>query len=292
MKKLGFIGLGNMGMPMAVNLVKAGYEVYGLNRSKGKEKTFEDAGGKAGMDLPDFVAAVDVVMTCLPVPADVENMILGENGVLSYAREGQLIIDFSTVTPSLHSRIEEAASAKQVKYLDAPVSGGTTGAEAGSLAVMVGGSEAAFSEAEPYFDVVGANVTHAGPIGNGTKVKLINQYMVGMHTAAVSEGLYLAEAAGIDQELLYKVLSGGFAQSKIFDRHYTQFISQEKDEPGFALKLLLKDLGLVEELAGQANVQLSAGAEVRSLFEKADESGLGDKDMSVLYQFVKHHESK
>lgn len=290
MKKLGFIGLGNMGMPMAHNLIKAGYEVYGFNRSKGKEKTFEEFGGKAGLEMTGLVESVDVVMTCLPMPDDVERIILGENGVLEHADEGTLIIDFSTISPSLHTRIEQAAEKKGVRYLDAPISGGTTGAEAGTLAIMVGGKESVFEEAKEYLDVVGASVTHCGPIGQGTKVKLLNQYMVGLHTAAVGETLYLAEKSGLDHDLVYNVLSNGFGQSKIFDRHYSQFISQNKDEPGFALKLLLKDLGLTKEMASESNVSLTTGPKVLQMFEQANEKGLGEKDMSALYQYVKQGE--
>ncbi|MFB4162754.1 NAD(P)-dependent oxidoreductase [Alteribacillus sp. JSM 102045] len=290
MKKLGFIGLGNMGMPMAQNLVKAGYEVYGFNRSKGKEKTFEKFGGKAGLEMAELVKAVDVVMTCLPMPDDVEHIILGENGVLEYTDAGSLIIDFSTVSPSLHTRIESAAYEKGVRYLDAPISGGTTGAQAGTLAIMVGGKEEVFEEAKEFFDVVGGNITHCGPIGQGTKVKLLNQYMVGLHTAAVGETLYLAEKSGLDHDLVYNVLSNGFGQSKIFDRHYSQFISQNKDEPGFALQLLLKDLGLAREMAGESDVSLSAGPNVLQMLERAKDKGYGDKDMSALYQYVKEQE--
>ncbi|SDH71670.1 3-hydroxyisobutyrate dehydrogenase [Alteribacillus persepolensis] len=290
MTTLGFIGLGNMGMPMAHNLLKAGYDVVGYNRSKEKEKTFEQLGGRAGLEFEELVQSSDVIMTCLPMPEDVEQVILGQNGVLDYAKEGALVIDFSTVSPTLHVRIERQAEMSGVMYLDAPISGGTTGAEAGTLAIMVGGREQTFEKAKPYFDVVGANVTHCGPIGQGTKVKLLNQYMVGLHTAAVGETLHMAEKSGLDRDLVYNVLSNGFGQSKIFDRHYKQFIAENKDEPGFALELLLKDLRLAEEMAKDADARLSAGPIVLDLFKAAEENGYGSKDMSALYQHVKDKE--
>ncbi|RSL31035.1 NAD(P)-dependent oxidoreductase [Salibacterium salarium] len=290
MKKLAFIGLGNMGMPMARNLVQAGYYVYGLNRSKGKEKTFQELGGQAAESLSYIAENADVIMTCLPQPADVEQMLTGEEGLLQMNIKAPLIIDFSTVSPSLHTAIETKATEKGARYLDAPISGGTAGAEAGTLAIMCGGKKEVFEEAKPLFDVLGANITHAGPAGSGTKVKLINQYMVGMHTAAVGEALHLADQSGIDQSLVYSVLSNSFAQSKIFDRHYNDFISEDKDEPGFALELLLKDLGLAGEMAKESNASLKAGDLVRDLFENADTNGYGKKDMSVLYQYVKQQE--
>ncbi|MDQ0298825.1 3-hydroxyisobutyrate dehydrogenase [Salibacterium salarium] len=291
MQKLAFIGLGNMGMPMARNLVQAGYYVYGLNRSKAKEDIFEELGGQRAESLAHIAENADVIMTCLPQPEDVEQMLLGDNGLLQMNIKTPLIIDFSTVSPSLHVRIAKEASARGARYLDAPVSGGTAGAESGTLAIMCGGEEVAFEEAKPIFDVLGKNITHTGPVGNGTKVKLINQYMVGMHTAAVGEALHLADQSGIDKSLLYGVLSNGFAQSKIFDRHYGDFISENKDEPGFALDLLLKDLGLADAMADESNVSLKAGDFVRSLFQQADENGYGKKDMSALYQYVKHIEN-
>ncbi|MFZ4450435.1 NAD(P)-dependent oxidoreductase [Salibacterium aidingense] len=290
MQTLAFIGLGNMGMPMARNLVQAGYVVYGLNRSKEKEKTFEELGGRPAESLAAVAEKADVIMTCLPQPADVEQVLLGEKGLLQFPLNNPLIIDFSTVSPSLHRTVEEKAQRSGARYLDAPVSGGTTGADAGTLAIMCGGEEEVFKEAQPILDILGANITYTGPAGSGTKVKLINQYMVGMHTAAVGEALHLADQSGIDKSLLYQVLSRSFAQSRIFDRHYRDFIAEDKEEPGFALDLLLKDLGLAEQMAGEADVNLEAGKKVEDLFQKASDQGFGEKDMSTLYQFVKQRE--
>lgn len=291
MTKVGYIGLGNIGMPMAHNLLKAGYDVYGLNRSKQKEERFKQLGGKVGFSLPELVKQVDIVMTCLPLPEDVEKVILGEDGVLTHITENKLVIDFSTVSPSLHEKIEKEVAKKGVYYVDAPVSGGTTGAEAGTLSIMVGGREEAFEKAMPYFNVVGKNITHCGSIGMGTKVKLINNYMVGLHTIAVSEGLHLAEKAGLDKELVYDVLTSGFAQSKIFDRHYPEFIKKEIDTPGFALNLLLKDLRLAEDLAQEVQAHLPTSSPMIALFEKANEANFGEKDMSTLYHYVKNNEA-
>ncbi|WP_100399650.1 NAD(P)-dependent oxidoreductase [Bacillus sp. FJAT-44742] len=287
MTKLAYIGLGNMGLPMAVNLVKAGYEVYGKNRSQGKEEKFAGQGGKVGKSVSQLAKEADVVMTCLPMPDDVENMILGKDGLLEHAKEGLTIIDFSTVSPELNVKIYEQANEKGVHFLDAPISGGTTGAEAATLAIMVGGDEKVFQEVTPILETVGENITYAGPSGSGTKVKLINQYFVGMHTMAVSEAMHLATEAGIDRDLLYSVLSKSFAQSRIYDRHYPDFIAKEQYTPGFALELLHKDLRLMSAMAEEANVSLEFGQSITKAFAKAEEMELGKEDMSALYKYVK-----
>ncbi|WP_298783746.1 NAD(P)-dependent oxidoreductase [uncultured Marinococcus sp.] len=290
MKKAAFIGLGNMGMPMALNILNKGFDVYGINKGNEKEDRFQEAGGTTGITPAEAAEQMDIVMTCLPKPEHVEEMMLGENGVITNASHGLLVIDFSTVSAELHEKIEAEAAQKGVDYLDAPVSGGTTGAEAGTLAVMVGGSEQAFEKAGAIFEAVGKNITYAGSIGKGTKVKLINQYMVGMHTAAVSEGLTMAEKAGVDLEMLHSVITNSMGQSKIYDRHYTEFIHENKEEPGFALELLLKDLGLANEMSDRVGVHPRAGREVLSLFEGAEHEGFGKKDMSSLFYYVKNNE--
>ncbi|SFP79619.1 NAD(P)-dependent oxidoreductase [Salibacterium halotolerans] len=283
MAVIGFIGLGNMGMPMARNLVQAGYLVYGFNRSKEKEETFEELGGRRAESLSLIAEKADIIMTCLPEPQDVHDVL---SELFEMEISDSLIIDFSTVTSALHENMKEKAAGKGVQYLDAPVSGGTAGAEAGTLAIMCGGEEDAFEKARPLFDVLGASITHTGPAGSGTKVKLINQYMVGMHTAAVAEALHLADESGIDKDMLYDVLSNSFAQSKIFDRHYPDFIAADREEPGFALSLLLKDLNLAGEMAGEREVPLEAGRKVKEMFEDAKQQGYGGKDMSAFYQYT------
>ena len=284
--KVGFIGLGHMGLPMAANLVRAGYETYGLNRSKGKEQAFAAQGGKTGYTLPELVREVDVVMTCLPLPEDVREVYLGNNGVVESGRAGQILIDFSTVSPGTHQEIERHAKEKGMEYLDAPVSGGTVGAKEGTLSIMVGGSKAAFAQAQPLFNVLGKNIYHLGEVGSGTVVKLINQLMVGIHTQAVAEALLLAEQTGIAMDQLVAVLRNSFAQSVILERHYDQFIRENRYEPGFALNLLLKDMNLASGLAEEKGIRLSAGENARQKLSEAAEE-FGTRDMSAMYLYAK-----
>lgn len=287
---LGWIGLGNMGLPMAVNLVNAGYQVYGLNRSKGKEAKFAEAGGRTGLKLPELAASCDTMMTCLPMPSDVREMYMGPSGIVAHARAGQLLIDFSTVSVEVQREISEAASRKGVLFLDAPVSGGTSGAAAGTLSVMVGGDAGAFERAKPIFDIVGSNVYHVGPVGSGTIVKLINQLMVGIHTQAAAEALTLAEKMGVGADKVFPMLNNSFAQSRILDRHYTNFVSKDHYEPGFALKLLHKDVALAEQMAGQQGMSLPLTGTARALLEDAKEAGLGELDMSAMFLRMKARE--
>ncbi len=286
-KKIAFIGLGAMGLPMAINLVKANYEVFGLNRSKGKEQQFIDAGGKAGFSLQEIVQECEVLMTCLPFPEDVEKVILGEDGIVNNGRSGQVIIDFSTVSPTLNRKVFEQAEEKGMHFLDAPISGGNFGAEAGTLSIMVGGEKHVFDSMLPLFDVLGENIYHVGQCGSGSIVKLVNNLMVGFHTQAVAEALNLGEKMGVDSDVLFNILHASYAQSRVFDRHYENFISKNEYDPGFAMKLLHKDLRIAGELADEQNIPLPIGKELTDMLKKAMDSGHGDEDMSALYLYLK-----
>ncbi|ALS20848.1 MULTISPECIES: NAD(P)-binding domain-containing protein [Paenibacillus] len=289
--KLAFIGLGNMGLPMARNLVKANYEVYGVNRSKAKEDAFVNAGGKAGRSAAELAQDVDVLMTCLPMPADVEKVFLGDDGVIPNGRKGLILIDFSTVSPDLNRKIAASAEEAGMFFLDAPVSGGTVGAEQGTLSVMVGGEKAVFDQVLPILEVVGKNIYHVGATGSGNVVKLINQLMVGIHTQAASEAMVLGEAMGVSKETLHQILSASFAQSRIYDRHYTQFVQKNAFEPGFALNLLHKDMTLLESMAQESGTPIPLGSYAGTMLASAKAGGFGDKDMSSMYLYNKERAS-
>ncbi|MED3564156.1 NAD(P)-dependent oxidoreductase [Bacillus xiapuensis] len=285
--KLAFIGLGNMGFPMSRNLVNAGYCVYGVNRSKQREYEFEKAGGLIGKSIKELANEMDVIMTCLPLPSDVEDVYLGEEGLISNGKEHLILIDFSTVSPNLNKKIHHEASAKNIEFLDAPISGGTTGAEAGTLSIMVGGEKRTFDQVLPIFNILGGNVYHIGEVGNGSIIKLINQYLVSVHSQAVSEAFVLAEIAGINLDLLTEILSVSYAQSKILERHYTNFISINNFQPGFELGLLHKDVTIVNEMAESYQVDMPLGNKVTELLSEALESDLGKKDMSAMIQLMR-----
>lgn len=281
--KVGFIGLGNMGLPMAKNLVKANYEVFGKNRSKGKENLFVEAGGKTGMSLAEMAKELDVILTCLPLPADVEGVYFGNEGLIENGHEGLILVDHSTVAPGLNKRIAEAANAKGIEFLDAPISGGNFGAEDGTLSIMVGGKQEVYEKVLPLFNVMGKNIYHIGDIGSGSVVKLINNLMVAFHTQAVSEAVTLGKKMNVDLDLLFTILNNSYAQSRIYDRHYNSFISKNQYEAGFAIKLLHKDMRLAEEMAAGVNMDLQIGSQLTGILHDAIEHDLGEKDMSALY---------
>jgi 3-hydroxyisobutyrate dehydrogenase len=285
--KLAFIGLGNMGFPMSRNLVNAGYSVYGVNRSKQRENEFEKIGGFVGKTIKELANEMDVIMTCLPLPSDVEDVYLGEEGLITHGRENLVLIDFSTVSPNLNKKINNKAKVKKIEFLDAPISGGTIGANAGTLSIMVGGEKTTFDKVLPVFDILGENVYHVGDVGSGSSIKLLNQYMVSVHSQAVSEAFVLAEKAGINLELLHEILSVSYAQSKILTRHYTDFISVNNYQPGFELGLLHKDVTIVNEMAETYNVDLALGDKVVTQLSEALEAGLSKEDMSAMIKLVR-----
>lgn len=290
--KLAFIGLGNMGLPMASNLVKAGYEVYGVNRSRGKEEAFAEAGGKIGRSVRELAEQVDVVMTCLPMPQDVERVYLGPEGIVNSGRKDLTLIDFSTVSPDLNEKIASAAEQAGMEFLDAPVSGGTVGAEQATLSVMVGGRKSVFDRMLPVFEKLGKNIYYVGETGSGTVVKLLNQLMVGIHTQAASEAMALADKMGLPNDTLHRILSASFAQSRIYDRHYTQFVQKDQFEPGFALALLHKDLALAKKMADERGAVLPIGTQIERLLSFAKAEGFGDKDMSGMYAYLRENGEK
>lgn len=281
--RVGFIGLGNMGLPMAKNLVKAGYDVVGKNRSKGKEDLFVHAGGTNGLSVAKMAQELDIILTCLPLPVDVENIYFGEDGLIANGHEGLILVDHSTVAPGLNKKIAAAANAKGIEFLDAPISGGNFGAEDGTLTIMVGGKKEIFEKALPLFNVMGDNIYHIGETGSGSVVKLINNLMVAFHTQAVSEAVTLGKKMGVDLDLLFNILNNSYAQSRIYDRHYNNFISKNQYEAGFAIKLLHKDMKLAEEMASGAGMELPIGTKLTNLLGDAMESGLAEQDMSALY---------
>ena len=215
--KLGFIGLGVMGAPMAAHLVAAGHDVSGYDVAAAAGEKLEAAGGRAARDVADAVAGADVVITMLPNHPHVEEVVLAAGGVLDTAGPGTLLIDMSTIRPETSIAIAEAARDKKIRVLDAPVSGGQAGAEQASLSIMVGGREEDFEAAKPVLDAVGKTVVHVGPHGAGQVVKAANQLVVGGIYGLVAEAIVLLEASGVDAATGLDVLAGGLAGSRILE---------------------------------------------------------------------------
>ena len=278
---IGFIGLGIMGKPMARNLMAAGYELTVLDIVTAPMDELVAEGATAGTSPRQVAAATDVLITMLPDSPQVQEVYLGAGGAFEELREGWLSIDMSSIAPGVARDLAERAAAAGAETLDAPVSGGDKGAIAGTLSVMVGGSEAAFDRARPILEVMGATIVRCGPAGAGQVVKVCNQVVVAVVIEAVSEALVLGAKAGVDPSRIADVLQGGLASTKVLEMRRDNFLTGSFD-PGFRIRLHLKDLKNALELAREAGVALPAAAQVEQLMRAADANGRGDYDHSGL----------
>jgi len=285
MKTVGFIGLGIMGGPMAANLVKAGFDVVGYNRSRAAVDKLVEQGGRAAARVADAVHGADVVVTMLPDSPDVEAVVLGEDGVLANARDGLLFVDCSTIRPDTSKKVADRAKEANVHVLDAPVSGGEQGAIDGTLSIMVGGDAADVEAARPVLEGVGKTVVHVGPHGCGQTVKAANQLIVAGTIELVAEAIVFLEAHGVDTEAAVKVLAGGLAGNAILDRKAAGMLRRDF-KPGFRLELHHKDLGIVQAAAREAGVVIPLGALVSQLVAALVARGDGALDHSGLLKLV------
>ncbi|MGE6378471.1 NAD(P)-dependent oxidoreductase [Peribacillus muralis] len=290
MKKIGFIGLGNMGLPMSRSLLLSNYTVYGMDLNEEAEMSFHQSGGTIGVSVENMVKQCDVILTSLPSANAVEEVFLGEKGLVYLVESGVMLIDTSTVAPDLNVRIEEAAKKKDVDFLAAPVSGGVIGAVNRTLTFMVGGAKPVFDKALPLFNAMGENIFHVNDrIDSGTNTKLINNLLIGFYTAGVSEALHLAKNSNLDLERLFEMLNVSYGQSRIYERNYKSFIANDNYEPGFSLELLRKDLRFALGLAAKNGVELPLSKILFDLYEEAVKDGYGEKDMSILYKKISEH---
>lgn len=280
-KKVSFVGLGIMGMPMARNLLEGGYDLVVHNRSRGKVDDLVAEGAEAANNAREAAEKSDVVITMLPGPSEVEEVVAGEAGVLEGAREGCLIIDMSTSSPVLAKALARSARERGVGMLDAPVSGGDVGAVAGTLSIMVGGSEEDFERAKPLFEVMGNSVIHVGDAGAGQITKAANQIVVALVIEAVSEALVLGSKGGVAPEKVIEVLSGGLAGNKVMEVKREKFLSHDF-EPGGKVAYHRKDLGIALETARRYEVSLPVTAVVDQMFGSLMAKGRGGWDHSAL----------
>ena len=281
MEKIGFIGLGIMGSPMSQHLLKAGYALTVLDRVTESQNQVIAAGAQAGASPKNVAEQSEIVITMLPDSPDVEQVVLGKQGVLEGLRPGSLFIDMSTILPSVARRVTDAVRKKGADGLDAPVSGGQVGAQNATLSIMVGGSVKAFERAKPIFEKMGKNIVHVGEAGAGQVTKAANQVVVAVTIAAVSEALLLAAKAGVDPAKVREALLGGFAQSRILDLHGNRML-QRNFQPGFKMKLHRKDMSIVLNTARELGLALPTSAVVAELMNAAIANGGAELDHSAL----------
>ena len=285
MEKIGFIGLGIMGSPMAANLIKAGYDVTGHDVSPDSMDRLVQAGGKPAGSIEETVAGSDVVITMLPDSPQVHDVVLGDNGVLALAGPDLLLIDMSSIAPETSVAVAKRAQETGARVLDAPVSGGEQGAIEGSLSIMVGGDAPTFEEAFPILEHLGKTIVHVGGHGAGQTVKAANQLMVAGIIALVSEAIVLLEASGVDGERGLEVLAGGLAGNRILDRKAASMLAREF-APGFRIDLHHKDMGIALASARSAGVALPVTGVVAQLVASARAAGHGSLDHSALLSVV------
>ncbi|SDM46389.1 2-hydroxy-3-oxopropionate reductase [Kriegella aquimaris] len=281
MEKVGFIGLGIMGKPMALNLIKAGYTVLILETSAAA-KEVAAAGAKEYKTSKALAHDSDVVITMLPDSPEVETVVLGKDGVIEGIRPGSIFVDMSTIAPATAKKIYNAFQEKKVEALDAPVSGGQVGAESGTISIMVGGSQDAFDKVLPLFNVMGKSAVLIGDAGAGQTTKACNQIIVGMTIQAVAEAFALAKKADVNLEKMREALLGGFAQSRILDLH-GQRIIDDNFKPGFKVKLHRKDMNIALQAGKEFSVPLQGSAQVAANMDALIAQGKGELDHSALY---------
>lgn len=279
------IGLGIMGGPMAANLVEAGYDVVGYNRSPRKVETLVEAGGRGAGSVGEAVAEASVIITMLPDSPDVEAVLTGEDGLLANARPGATWIDASTILPDVARTLAEQATEAGLKALDAPVSGGEQGAIEATLSIMVGGDRADFDAVLPVLQAVGKTIVLVGPTGSGQTVKAANQLIVAGTIGLVAEALVFLQAYDVDTDAAIEVLAGGLAGNRILDRKAASMVAGEF-KPGFRIDLHHKDMGILTAAAREAGVAIPLGALSAQLVQATKALGHGDLDHSALMLLI------
>ncbi len=284
--RVGFVGTGNMGLPMATNLLRKGHElVVHDTRQEAAQPLLDE--GAVWADSPRAVAeaGVEVVFLSLPTPPIVEAVVRGEQGVLAGCRAGMAIVDLSTNSPAVVRALSEEAAAAGVAFLDAPISGGVRGARDATLAVMVGGDKDTFDRCKPAFDAIGTNVFHVGAIGNGNVAKLVNNQLAFIGMMGTIEALVLGAKAGIDPVVLRDIVKAGSGNSFAFDSA-SRAILRDRLRPTFTTTLAAKDIGLAQQLAEEVGVDAPMGAEARRLIEQYKANGFADEDVIATVKAV------
>ncbi|UCF15194.1 MAG: NAD(P)-dependent oxidoreductase [Phycisphaerales bacterium] len=272
--KVGYIGIGHMGRPMAGNLLKAGHSLYIHNRTLSKCESLAAQGATVCPSPAEVAVSAEVVFINVPDTPDVEQVIFGPDGIGQIPDAGLIVVDNSTISPSATRQFARRLKEKGVEYLDAPVSGGEVGAQKGTLAIMVGGDEQVFKKCLPLLEILGSKIVRVGPVGAGQATKARNQLFVALHVLACCEGIALAKRAGLDPAVMVNVVSSGAGGSWALANLGPKIIANDF-KPGFTIDLFCKDLRLVTELAQEAGLSLSGIELAQGLFNKAQTKGLG-----------------
>lgn len=284
MKRIGLIGLGIMGKPMAKNLLKAGYQLVVCDINKSQVDELVGAGATAAATVKELASQVEIIITMLPNSPHVKQVALGENGIIEGAKPGTIYVDMSSIAPLVAREVAEKLAEKQILMLDAPVSGGEPKAIDGTLSVMVGGPKDVFEKVEPVLKSMAASVVLTGAVGAGNVTKLANQVIVALNIAAMSEALVLATKTGVEPELVYKAIRGGLAGSTVLDAK-APLAMDRKFDPGFRIDLHIKDLQNVLDTSHSVGVPLPLTAAVMEMMQSMRVDGKGGQDHGGLIQY-------
>ena len=293
MTRIGFIGVGTMGLPMAANLVKKGFTVTAFDMNPAAVKAAAAVGAAAAASAAEAVAGADLVITMLPSSPHVESAFTGDGGVLMAARKGTLLVDMSTIDPAVTRRLAAAAAERGLRFVDAPVSGGVPRATDGTLAIMVGGAPADFEAARPALNAMGANVIHVGGVGSGEVAKLCNNLIAGVAAVAVSEAFRIAEGFGVDPKVITEVISKSSGNTWVMEHMHpvpglvARSASTNEYRPGFMTDLMCKDVGLAVDAARGLRIPLFVAPAAQQVYRLASSHGLGRKDFTSVYTFLK-----
>ena len=289
MKKIGFIGIGLMGLPMAKNILKSGYKLIAFNRSPNKADLLKEFGAEIAKSLGELADNSDVIITMLTDDKAVEEVMNNQNFVENL-KSGKILIDMSSVKPITAKKHANSLKLKDINYLDAPVSGGTIGAEEATLAIMIGGDQNVFNEVKDLLKTMG-NPTLVGPVGSGQVSKLANQIIVGLTIGAVAEAVTLCEKAGADPIKMISALSGGWADSKVLQTHGKRMINKDFSPKG-KTSTHLKDMNNILECANNFNTHLPISNLVKEMYKNLVENGCGNDDHSSLYKEIERMNQK
>jgi 3-hydroxyisobutyrate dehydrogenase len=292
MLEIGFIGLGNMGLPMAKNLVAAGHKVTGFDRVDTAIAELVAAGGQGAANVNEAVAKAEIVVTMLPAGRHVEEVYLGADGIVGAVPEGSLLIDSSTIDVATARRVSDAAAQKGFAMVDAPVSGGVGGATAGTLTFMVGGTDEAFARARPVLEVMGKNIFHAGASGNGQVAKICNNMLLGISMIGTCEAFLLGEKLGLDAQTFFDISSTASGQNWSMTSYCPMpgpvpaSPANNDYQAGFTAAMMLKDLVLSQEAAQTATCETPMGARATALYQQMAEAGAEDLDFSGIMRML------
>jgi 3-hydroxyisobutyrate dehydrogenase len=282
---VGFIGLGNMGNPMAANVLKNGFPVTVFDKNPRTMENLVQAGAKAASSAKQVAESAEILLTCLPGSPEVEALYLEAGGLIEIAKSGTVLVDLSSVLPSTPRKLEPRATARGLQYLEAPVSGGVTGARAATLAIMTGGDAAVLERVRPILRAIGPNIYHVGKAGAGNTIKAINNMMSSVNALAMMEGMVLGLKAGLDLETMAKIVKASSGNSNALARVERNLLPRDF-EPGFKVQLMNKDLDTFNTIARELHVPVSFANIAQRYQQAALAAGLGEKDTSVVFTLI------